>query len=60
MSASALNFTYRYPWASGVVPSPQAQTLQLATSSSGNEHPHFFHGRRWTGSLPLGNVPQQA
>ena len=45
MSASALNFTYRYPWASGVVASPQAQTLQLATSSSGDEHPHFFHGR---------------
>ncbi len=49
MSASALNFTYRYPWASAVVASPQAQTqtqtLQLATSSSGDEHPHFFHGR---------------
>jgi hypothetical protein len=45
MSASALNFTYRYPWASGVVASPQAQTLQLATSSSGDQHPHFFHGR---------------
>jgi hypothetical protein len=45
MSASAVSFTYRYPYASGVVISPQAQTLQLATCSAGGEHPHFFQGR---------------
>lgn len=45
MSANAMSFTYRYPWASGVVVSPQAQTLQLATCSPGNEHPDFFRGR---------------
>ena len=45
MSASALNFTCRYPRSSSVVASPNAQTLQLATCSAGGEHPHFFHGR---------------
>ena len=45
MAASALEFTYRYPWASAVVATPQARTLQLATSSRGDEHPYFFHGR---------------
>ena len=45
MAASALAFTYRYPYASGVVAAPRAQTLQLATCSAGDEHPHFFHGR---------------
>jgi hypothetical protein len=42
---SAVSFTYRYPYASGVVVSPQAQTLQLATCSNGDLHPHFFQGR---------------
>jgi hypothetical protein len=45
MSASALNYTYRYPYASGVVGAAGAQSLRLATCSSGHEHPPFFQGR---------------
>ena len=45
MSAAAVSYTYRYPWASGVVASPRARILQLATCSTGAGHPNFFHGR---------------
>lgn len=45
MAAAALNFTYRYPFASSVIATPHARALQLATCSANLEHPHFFHGR---------------
>jgi hypothetical protein len=43
--AAAVDFTYRYPFASGVVAEGPALGLQLATCGARHEHPHFFSGR---------------
>jgi len=45
MSSLALDFTYRYPFSSQVIATPQQRSLRLATCSANHEHPHFFHGR---------------
>ena len=44
-SASAIDFTYRYPFASHVAAVDDALGLNLATCGSRHEHPHFFSGR---------------
>ena len=45
MSAAAIDFTYRYPFASGLSDSKQGLGLTLATCGLSHEHPHFFDGR---------------
>jgi hypothetical protein len=44
MSSAALDFTYRYPFASDLVESERGSALQLATSNAKLENPHFFAG----------------
>ena len=43
--AAALDFTYRYPFASFVGEEDRLPSLQLATCDVRHEHPHFFSGR---------------
>ena len=54
-SAAALDFTYRYPFASAVEKTDQGQGLRLATCDADHKHPHFFEGRlrypRLTGDM---------
>ncbi len=45
MSATAIDFTYRYPFASGLSESRQGLGLSLATCGVSHDHPHFFDGR---------------
>ena len=42
--AAAIDFTYRYPFASAVEQTEQALGLRLATCGAHHEHPHFFDG----------------
>ncbi len=52
---TAIEHTYRYPFASQIVEDAETSYLQLATSQSGDSFPHFFDGRllhpRTTGQL---------
>jgi hypothetical protein len=41
----AIDFTYRYPFASEVTPTPSGLGLRLATCGANLEHPCFFDGR---------------
>ena len=45
MSAAAIDFTYRYPFASGLGESGHGLGLTLATCGLSHEHPYFFDGR---------------
>jgi len=42
--SAAVDFTYRYPFASAVVTDEQGLGLRLATCGARHEHPHFFDG----------------
>ncbi len=44
-ASSALDFTYRYPFASSVGETENGFGLSLATCGARQEHPHFFDGR---------------
>lgn len=43
--SAALDYTYRYPYASSLDTGPQRGDLKLATCSEGDRHPYFFDGR---------------
>jgi hypothetical protein len=43
-SASALDFTYRYPFASALESDARGSRLRLATCTREAEHPYFFQG----------------
>ena len=45
MSALALDYAYRYGFASELSAEPQGPRLRLATFGGVEEHPYFFHGR---------------
>ena len=45
MSALALDYTYRYPYASELAATPKGDRLRLATCGGAEEHPNFFQGR---------------
>jgi hypothetical protein len=44
-AAGAIDFTYCYPFASGMWQSEKELGLRLATCGASQEHPHFFDGR---------------
>ena len=44
MSAAAINFTYRYPFASGMSDSHRGLGLILTTCGLSHEHPCLFDG----------------
>ena len=43
-AAAAIDFTYRYPFASSVGQFPGGFGLRLATCNSDHSRPHFFEG----------------
>lgn len=45
MAAPALEYAYRYPFASSVEALPRGRRLRLATCGGAEEHPYFFQGR---------------
>jgi hypothetical protein len=45
MSASAIAYTYRYPFTSELAATPAGPNLRLATCSGADQHPYFFKGR---------------
>ncbi len=45
MSVAAIDFTYRYPFASGMSDSDHGLGLSLATCGRSHERPYFFDGR---------------
>jgi hypothetical protein len=45
MSGPALDYTYRYLFASELAPTTQGDRLRLATCGGTAEHPYFFQGR---------------
>ena len=45
MSALALDYTYRYPFASELASTPRGDRLRLATCGGTEEYPYFFQGR---------------
>jgi hypothetical protein len=45
MSGPALDYTYRYPFASELAATPRGGRLRLATCGGAVEHPYFFQGR---------------
>lgn len=58
MTSAALDFTYRYPFASGLGDTGRGPGLELATCGLSHDHPHFFEGRmrqpRVVGDMLLG------
>jgi len=44
-AAAAIDYTYRYPFASSVGQFDRGFGLRLATCGANHEHPHFFEGR---------------
>jgi len=45
MATAALDFTYRYAFASGMAETQQGPALRLATCGANHEQPHFFNGK---------------
>lgn len=45
MTSAAIDFTYRYPFASGLLQSERGLGLCLATCGVKHDHPYFFDGR---------------
>jgi hypothetical protein len=45
MSGPAVDYTYRYPFASELASIPHGNRLRLATCGGAAEHPYFFQGR---------------
>jgi hypothetical protein len=45
MSGPALDYSYRYSFASELAANPKGNRLRLATCGGAEEHPHFFQGR---------------
>jgi hypothetical protein len=45
IGSAAIDFTYRYPFASEVAPTGRGLGLCLATCGANLDHPHFFDGR---------------